>query len=274
MRAILLFLVFGLAPQSEALEWIAHRANACGAMENSLAAVEAAWSVGATMVELDVRVSKDGIVYLFHDARFQGRLVDDLSYAEVVEMAGDAAVPTLTEVLAIEARAGTFLLDLKNVTQSTVGTLVDSVRRAPGAEMNIAFQDEDARVLAALRERLPGSRYVYLFRLERSLPFLRPPSPEHLLETIAAFGFDAVNLKGRRFLDRAYIQALKNATLDVYVWTINSIARASFYVQIGVDGIVTDDVLGLKRVLSKAGSVQEACLPSEQEPVDRSSQQK
>ena len=50
---------------------VAHRANGFGAPENALAGIEAAIAAGIDMVELDVRVSADGVHILMHDSTFE-----------------------------------------------------------------------------------------------------------------------------------------------------------------------------------------------------------
>ena len=49
------------------IEWVAHRGYAGRHPENTLAAVRAAVELGATWIEIDVQVSRDGHVVLFHD---------------------------------------------------------------------------------------------------------------------------------------------------------------------------------------------------------------
>src|SRR3546814_19507721 len=71
---------------------VAHRGSWRGAPENSLAAIERAISVGADIVELDVRKSADGVLFLMHDdtlARMAGvdREAEGLTMAELQAIA-------------------------------------------------------------------------------------------------------------------------------------------------------------------------------------------
>ena len=45
----------------------AHRGHSTAAPENTLAALEAAWRTGATVAEIDVRMTRDGELVLIHD---------------------------------------------------------------------------------------------------------------------------------------------------------------------------------------------------------------
>ncbi len=84
----------------------------CGASENSVESIRLVEALGSSAVELDVRITKDGVPILYHDDNFTPRLskgpfchgpVKDYSYAHVLTictlMFGEH-VPTLDEVLA------------------------------------------------------------------------------------------------------------------------------------------------------------------------------
>jgi glycerophosphoryl diester phosphodiesterase len=84
---------------------IAHRGASAYAPENTLAAFRKAAALGADMWEVDIRVTSDGAVVVFHDAALaDGRLVVDLTVAEVLVAKPD--IPRLEEVLALAAELG------------------------------------------------------------------------------------------------------------------------------------------------------------------------
>ena len=106
---------------------IGHRGNSIHYPENTLAAIRSAFDLGADAVEVDVRLTRDGVPIVFHDDRLErttnGRGdAADLTLAAVKQLdAGSwksprfsgARVPTLEEVI-LEARGrGRLLLDLK-----------------------------------------------------------------------------------------------------------------------------------------------------------------
>ncbi|MGH9167107.1 MAG: glycerophosphodiester phosphodiesterase, partial [Acidimicrobiia bacterium] len=78
---------------------IAHRGSSLAHPENTMEAFRAAQAEGADMIELDVRLSRDGQLIVHHDARLSAeRLpVDSLTRAELRQLASH--VPTLEEVL-------------------------------------------------------------------------------------------------------------------------------------------------------------------------------
>ncbi|MEW6213224.1 MAG: glycerophosphodiester phosphodiesterase family protein, partial [Acidobacteriota bacterium] len=80
------------APVSRALV-IAHRGGAKETTENTIAAFQRALRLGANGVETDVRLTRDGVVVIYHDERFgrveglapaqRTRLVADMTYKEL-----------------------------------------------------------------------------------------------------------------------------------------------------------------------------------------------
>lgn len=101
----------------------AHRGlHGPGVPENSLAAVRAAIAAGHG-IECDVRLSRDGIVHVFHDVRLarltgaHGRF-GDLSAADIagLRLSGgtDAAIPTLAALLALTGPETPLLIEIKS----------------------------------------------------------------------------------------------------------------------------------------------------------------
>ena len=101
-------------PKSEYVFVIAHRADWRNFPENSLEAIESAIQMGVDIIELDIKMTKDGHLILMHDKKVDrtttGKgLVSDYTLAEVKAMfmrAGQGVktrykVPTLEEALIV-----------------------------------------------------------------------------------------------------------------------------------------------------------------------------
>lgn len=107
---------------------VAHRGASATEPENTLAAFEAAIAAGADVVELDVRLSADGVPVVMHDATVStttdgSGFVHDLALAELKRLDASGGkgqrqeIPTLTEALdAIGRFAGAGVnLEIKNI---------------------------------------------------------------------------------------------------------------------------------------------------------------
>ena len=126
-----------------AFELIAHRANAQGAPENSIEGVKASWASGADMVEIDVRLSQDRIVYLFHDDEIDGEPVSGMNYAEVERLTSKKRVPRLESVLEVDGATGRYLLDLKSLTSEDIGKLAAVITSSPFPAERIIVQSDN-----------------------------------------------------------------------------------------------------------------------------------
>ncbi|MBN1420640.1 MAG: PD40 domain-containing protein [Planctomycetes bacterium] len=114
-----------VAERREGIPLIVHRGDSASAPENTLEAYAAAMDLGADGVEIDIRRSKDGVLYLFHDdtlermTKGQGR-VSDLTYFQLLELTPktvfgrgtpETRPPTLAALLSL-ARERAMLLHL------------------------------------------------------------------------------------------------------------------------------------------------------------------
>ncbi|MEM8766925.1 MAG: glycerophosphodiester phosphodiesterase family protein [Pseudomonadota bacterium] len=100
----------------------AHRGAVDGAPENTLAAFDRATSIGADLIEVDLRVTADGHIVVLHDSRVNrttdGRgKVRKMTLAELrrLDAGRGQVVPTLEETLAfVGGRNVGLLLDVKD----------------------------------------------------------------------------------------------------------------------------------------------------------------
>jgi glycerophosphoryl diester phosphodiesterase len=109
------------------------------APENTLASVERALRQGADGVEVDVRVTADGVPVCHHDASFERlagdrRLLALTPYAELPWI-GSHRVPRLSEVVDLVAGRGRLVVELKSPSwpaleaPESVSAVVDVLRR-------------------------------------------------------------------------------------------------------------------------------------------------
>lgn len=121
---------------------LAHRGDWRRAPENSLAAMHAALAVPACDgLEFDIRLSRDGVPILLHDAtleRVQGdlRRAADLTAAELVPL----GVPTLASVLALASAS-----PAHDPAYATDGHEAGGARSSPGSRAALAFLDVELK---------------------------------------------------------------------------------------------------------------------------------
>lgn len=213
---------------------LAHRGASDVHLENTLPAFLHALERGADGVELDVQLSRDGEVVVFHDpdlARLAGRLqrIEHLTWDELaqVQLHRNQRISRLADLLAVWPTDRWLNVELKAggpaVAQGTVRLLAGRPK--------VILSSFDPRLLLAARAA--GSAYEHALLLAaQSPPFLHVGGAQ-------AFGCAAVHLDHR--LCTADTVARYHAQgLVVGVWTVNSLLRKQEVAAWGVDRIITD----------------------------------
>ncbi|MDR3502478.1 MAG: glycerophosphodiester phosphodiesterase [Legionella sp.] len=88
---------------------IAHRGASRLARENTLLAFQKAIDIGADIIELDVRQTRDGELAVFHDSKIFGKKINGISLAEANRLAASQnfTIPILEQALTlITGKAG------------------------------------------------------------------------------------------------------------------------------------------------------------------------
>jgi glycerophosphoryl diester phosphodiesterase len=243
LRIPIIFLLLA-THQAYAIDVIAHRGYACSEDENSIQSVQRAWWAGADGVEVDVRVSSDGVVYLFHDDEISNTQIAGLSYSEIVSL-NNKPISTLFEVLDATNGEGYFVLDLKTNEIAEVDEIIDVVRASHITAQSVSFQSGSLDSLNHIRHRMPSARLTFLSHLKWKIPYIVHPSAKQLVNTLDGRDIDRVSIKGRSFVDKGFIDIIRATGREVHVWTINDRVRAAHYQRLGVDGLITDRVEGL-----------------------------
>ncbi|MEQ8143158.1 glycerophosphodiester phosphodiesterase [Streptomyces sp. OP7] len=133
---------------------VAHRGDPYHVRENTLASLRSALRRGADAVEIDVRLTRDGVPVLLHDTTLErlwnhDRPLSLLSHDEVRGMT-DGGVPTLADALEVTA-GGRVMIDLPGAPgPRAVRRIVDVVRQQ-GAQDRV-YYCAGAPAMLAVRE--------------------------------------------------------------------------------------------------------------------------
>ena len=238
---------------------IAHRGGAGEMPENTMAAFENARSLGFGYVELDVRATADGVLVVYHDPvldtltdRSGG--VSELLWSDVKEarVEGEEPVPRLEEVLDAwpDLRVN---IDPKH--PKAVEPLVKILQARDCADRVCISTFSDRRTL--LVRRLLGNRYCTATTVSNIARIraesLLPPRPNQLGEKTssqkAGCAQVPATIHGRRLVDERFVRTAHRHGLQVHVWTVNTAPEMHSLLDIGVDGIMTDEITLLRSVL-------------------------
>jgi glycerophosphoryl diester phosphodiesterase len=234
----------------------AHRGGAGSGPENTMAAFGRAVDMGYRYVETDVHATRDGRLVVFHD-RTLDRVTDlagavaELTWEQIAgaRVGAGGAVPLLTDVLEAwpEVRLN---VDVKS--DASVDPFVETVRRTGCLDRVCvgSFSERRlARIRAALGPRLCtslGPRGV--LRLRTGSVFGRggatPGVPLAQVPPRAA---------GLPVVDRRFVTHAHRLGMQVHVWTIDDAEEMHRLLDLGVDGIMTDELATLREVYAARG---------------------
>ena len=237
-----------LVPDHSALENSALENSALenSAPENSAAAVTAALDAGADGVEIDVRLTRDGVAVCCHDddlLRVAGvpLHVPTSTWQELraVRLPGGHRLARLEEiasVLAGRGRATTRLvLDLKPERRAAALLVATRAALAVGglSERHVVASSFDPGVLDAFAARSSG--------LTRAPICDNGCDPRAALRAALVRGDRAVHLPLAAVLrESAAVRDAVSAGLEVRVWTVNRPLDARMCELLGVSAVITD----------------------------------
>ena len=231
---------------------IGHRGGGGRETENTLAAFAAARRGGADGVELDVRLSADGELIVFHDDDLRrlcgrGERIGELPLAALREVAlpGGHHMPTLDEVFAELGAAMLVNVELKAEPgrRRALVTSVAAVVARHRAGERVLLSAFDPLVVHWSGRHAPALARGFLFHkrqpapLRRAwvAPIVRPHAlhPEHVL------------------VDRVRLAEWRRRGYRVNCWTVDAPAELRRLADLGVDAIITNDPAAARAALER-----------------------
>jgi glycerophosphoryl diester phosphodiesterase len=235
------------------VEIIAHRGASADAPENTLAAMKLAWAQGADAVELDLWLSKDGKLIVFHDAdtkRFESskRKIADLTLDEARQLDVGAwtgerfrgeRIPALEEILATVPAGKRAVLEIKCGPEIVpeFARVLRAVGR-PAAETCVISFNYDA--LSASKKELPQMEHYFLVGWKADAKTGKFPALAPLIAQAKSGGFDGLNLNFEWPIDGAFAATVRAAGLKLLAWTVDDASVARRLLAAGVQAITTD----------------------------------
>lgn len=239
-----------------------------GYLENTAESIQAAFEYGATIVEIDIRPTKDRQLVVFHDWMLecrtdgQGNVIDHtVEYLKTLDIGygythdgeaypfrgkGIGKIQTLTEILKTFPDKK-FLIDNKNGNNiETAQLIVDTLSQFPEHQQKLLYLWCEDKSYEYIHQRVPLIERLILPRNKQKIFFK---------SYLVKLGFGNIPDQYRnqgiglppkytkyiwgwpnRFLNKVY-----DANMRFYTY-INSIEEAHKYSNIALDGIVTDRI--------------------------------
>ncbi|HST21567.1 MAG TPA: glycerophosphodiester phosphodiesterase [Blastocatellia bacterium] len=231
---------------------IAHRGGAMESTENTIAAFERATRIGAAGIETDIRLTRDGVVVVYHDdyyGRVEGlapaqrtRLISDMNYSDlsaqtlmpVGEDTGGRRVPTLGDLLA-QVKSGLLNIELKRCARfdDLVDKTIATLKSFAGLD-RVVLEAPDLKTAEKLRTALGGRIKLHINPgYDGTVPY------SESLERVLKFRPHSISVSYKK-LSHEIVELAHKAGVEVWVWTVDSPDIAQAMRLLGVDAIKTD----------------------------------
>lgn len=233
---------------------IAHRGAGRHAPENTLSSIRLGAQCGFSMMEYDVKLSKDGIAILLHDDTVDrtsngngsagAKTFNELALLDVgawhsQRYAGES-IPTLQSIAAYTLANGIRSnIEIKPCTGNEAETGKEVARMAQALWANadvppLLSSFSEAALEAAMKEA-PG--------LPRAL-LIENEVPADWLSRVKRLECVGLNLN-HNFTTLPLVQTIQDAGYTLAVWTVNDPARLRELLDWGCNGVVTDEVTSI-----------------------------
>ncbi len=271
----IIFLLGGVWNQSEAQsflglpEFIAHRGASYLAPENTMASIQLAWEIDVDAVEIDIYLTADHEIVLFHDRttnRIGGRdkavvaqTLEDLQELDIGEWKGSQwkgeRIITLDEALATLPKGKRMIVEAKSGPE-IVEPMLDAIYRSGHHPHQIIVITFSYEVAAKTKKLKPQQQVLWLSGFQQDSETGEwSPKMDELVEKTLDANLDGLNLQFTGpATNTEEVAKIRNAGLGYFVWTVNDIEDAEKAIELGVDGLTTDRPAWMKKnLLSRNG---------------------
>src|SRR6266516_5177605 len=243
----------------------AHRGVAAHERRDCWCACEHAVGLGYRYLETDVQATSDGVLVAFHDKTLtrvtgvDGR-VSRFRYADLsgALIAGTEPIPVLEDLLAAWPDVR-FNLDVKDV--QAIAPLPEVLRRT-GAWDRVCLVSFSASRLRATRRALGRPVCMAASPLGTAMVGLGRPRGRHdrtgpgkqwpLTDWLTRSGVRCVQMPAS-MVTPSFIGRSHALGLQVHAWTVNDPPTMQRLLDLGADGIMTDETVALREVLTARG---------------------
>jgi len=233
---------------------IAHRGLSAVAPENTLSAFKYAIRSKADMIEVDIRLTKDGTPVIIHDAKVdrttngRGKVKNFYLWTLKELDAGNwfdlkykgEKIPTLDETLKFINGKIPINIEIKTSTRKNeIAEKVLAIVFENGYEEKTLISSFDPRVLRRIKKLTDEIPTALLYHYPIYFNPIKTLKNLNAVALIHNFKFTTSNL----------VKKIHDAGFKIFVYTVNDPKDIRKMIDIGVDGIITDNVRLARNVL-------------------------
>ncbi|MDY0099229.1 MAG: glycerophosphodiester phosphodiesterase [Bacteroidales bacterium] len=225
------------------VEIIAHRGASYLAPENTVAASELAWELGADAVEVDIYLSRDNKIMCIHDPDTKRTTGQDYKVSETLskqlrkldagsfknEKYKGEKIPFLKEIIKSVPEGKELVVEIKCKSE-VLPFLAKDVSKY-GRNRKFVFICFDLQTIADTKKAFPDNKCYWLCANSQLL--------KQNLEKTSSLGLDGVSLV-YGIIDNEIATIVKGHNLELFTWTVDDAAEAKRLITLGVRGITTN----------------------------------
>ena len=223
-----------ISPSYRELTYIAfaHRGARAYVRENTLDAFQLGLRLGATGLESDVWITKDGIPVLDHDGVVQGRIMKR-PISQYLREDLPQHIPTLEDLLLLAPHGTPISLDIKD--DESFDAVIADVRKMYGEQAPFVYLcHPNLDVLAEHRSRSLGISLVSSVRLSRL-----KNGPEMHAARMREIGIEVMNMHHRDW-NGGLVALFQRFELRCFAWDCQFVRNIQDMAKIGINGIFSD----------------------------------
>lgn len=234
---------------------LAHMGGRGEEAENSAAAFANAVRLGYRHLDIDLQATSDGVLVAHHDESLErltglDAAVADLTWEQVSELRlpGGQPLARFDELIEIHPEAR-WNIELKD--DGSIEPTIDLIRRH-AMDLRVCLNTFNDLRLRRIRKAAADLHPAYstpiaatlLLKVLSYVPVVPYPTSADATQA-------PVEDRGIKVLDRRFVERAKRAGLVVIVWTINDVDEMRRLLDVGVDGILTDNPTILMSLLDR-----------------------
>jgi myo-inositol-1(or 4)-monophosphatase/deoxyribonuclease-2 len=223
----------------------AHRGNSSVFRENTLIAIQSAIDSGAEIIEIDVRITKDGEVVVLHDPTLErlwgiSASVSDRNWDEIESLGeSESRIPRLSDVLPLFVNSNSSLMiDMEEADPAASAFAVVSQGPLEQSQIRWCGHIDGMKLIRSLST----TAQIWMPWNEISLP---------AKSKIDSLRPEFINLH-YSYLTRQRVDEFHAIGTQVAIWTVDDEATMRWAIAIGVDSITTNQLALLQRIIAEA----------------------
>ena len=231
----------------------AHRGGTEFAPENTYEAFSSAVGIGYKYLETDVHPNADNKLMAFHDSsvdrvtNYKGKICNfTSSELKKIKVKEKFQIPFLEDLIESFSKSF-FSIDMKS--DQSVKPLIKLIKSMNAVD-RVCFASFSQDRIDYVRDEFDnkcitsmGPREIIKTKISSIINFKHKIIPK-----ISSLPISRYRIK---LLNKRHINFLKSLNIKVIAWTINDVEAINKLIDLGVDGIMTDNISVLKKILIK-----------------------